>query len=93
MRLEGRDVMIDRDAPAGAASYAKHNTDLTDNIIVTAGFDLLLFGPVKDADQDGIADRKDTCPGTALGCHVDAKGCPIVVSEKESRSSTQASSG
>ena len=30
----------------------------------------------RDSDQDGIADRKDACPGTPAGAVVDARGCP-----------------
>jgi len=31
----------------------------------------------RDADRDGVADRKDDCPGTPAGAKVDARGCPI----------------
>jgi outer membrane protein OmpA-like peptidoglycan-associated protein len=30
----------------------------------------------RDADMDGVADRKDACPGTPAGAVVDARGCP-----------------
>ena len=33
-------------------------------------------GP-KDKDKDGVPDTADTCPGTAGGERVDAKGCPL----------------
>ncbi len=33
--------------------------------------------PVLDADQDGVPDSLDTCPGTPLGTTVDASGCPV----------------
>src|SRR6266571_682413 len=33
--------------------------------------------PVLDADQDGVPDSLDTCPGTPLGTAVDASGCPL----------------
>src|SRR5207249_2745324 len=29
-----------------------------------------------DADQDGVPDGLDKCPGTPAGAHVDATGCP-----------------
>lgn len=35
------------------------------------------FGSVKDADQDGVSDKKDECPNTPAGVMVDAKGCPL----------------
>ncbi len=30
-----------------------------------------------DSDGDGVADRKDDCPGTPAGARVDSRGCPI----------------
>ena len=35
------------------------------------------FGKAKDADMDGVPDRKDKCPNTPAGVAVDARGCPI----------------
>ncbi len=35
------------------------------------------FGNKKDADGDGIADRKDKCPDTPKGVKVDESGCPL----------------
>lgn len=32
---------------------------------------------VADADQDGVADSNDNCPGTPAGVRVDATGCPL----------------
>jgi outer membrane protein OmpA-like peptidoglycan-associated protein len=48
----------------------------------TKGFNLafgttIVFGNRKDADKDGVVDRKDICPGTPFGVVVDKKGCPI----------------
>jgi outer membrane protein OmpA-like peptidoglycan-associated protein len=31
----------------------------------------------RDWDKDGVADRKDDCPGTPVGARVDGRGCPI----------------
>jgi outer membrane protein OmpA-like peptidoglycan-associated protein len=36
-----------------------------------------VFGFRKDADKDGIVDRKDKCPDTPFGVIVDKKGCPV----------------
>jgi len=36
-----------------------------------------VFGNRKDADKDGVIDRKDKCPNTPFGVMVDKKGCPI----------------
>ncbi len=35
------------------------------------------FGKKKDSDSDGVADRRDKCPGTPIGIKVDEKGCPL----------------
>jgi OOP family OmpA-OmpF porin len=35
------------------------------------------FGKVKDADMDGVSDKKDKCPDTPAGVAVDVNGCPI----------------
>lgn len=48
----------------------------------TKGINLALgvsfvFGNKKDADKDGVADRKDLCPETPLKVKVDKTGCPI----------------
>lgn len=49
----------------------------TENIWkVTAGAELD-FGKAKDADMDGVSDKKDKCPNTPAGVAVDANGCPI----------------
>ena len=37
----------------------------------------LVFGYRKDADKDGVVDRKDKCPETPFGVIVDKKGCPV----------------
>ena len=36
-----------------------------------------VFGNRKDADKDGVIDRKDKCPETPFGVIVDKKGCPL----------------
>jgi OOP family OmpA-OmpF porin len=35
------------------------------------------FGKAKDADGDGVPDRKDKCPDTPTGVKVDENGCPV----------------
>lgn len=35
------------------------------------------LGKAKDEDGDGVADKKDKCPGTPSGVKVDATGCPL----------------
>ena len=36
-----------------------------------------VFGNRKDADKDGVVDRKDKCPETPFSVVVDKKGCPL----------------
>ena len=35
------------------------------------------FGKMKDADMDGVSDKKDKCPDTPSGVAVDVNGCPV----------------
>lgn len=35
------------------------------------------FGKAKDADMDGVSDKKDKCPNTPAGVAVDENGCPV----------------
>ena len=44
--------------------------------VLTAGIVLAVGGAPRDADGDGVPDRKDKCPGTPAGATVDASGCP-----------------
>ncbi|WP_281299398.1 OmpA family protein [Flavobacterium limnophilum] len=47
-------------------SYVTHMAGLTFNM-----------GNSVDTDQDGVSDKKDTCPGTPVGVTVDKMGCPL----------------
>jgi outer membrane protein OmpA-like peptidoglycan-associated protein len=53
-------------APTGADIFMLHTIGL--------GFNL---GKAKDADKDGVSDKKDQCKDTPKGVKVDANGCPI----------------
>jgi outer membrane protein OmpA-like peptidoglycan-associated protein/opacity protein-like surface antigen len=44
---------------------------------VYTGFSFYFGGGAKDEDMDGVSDNKDKCPGTKIGCRVDASGCPV----------------
>jgi outer membrane protein OmpA-like peptidoglycan-associated protein len=59
---------------------------IPDDGIESADLNYLIFGGAfafnfggkpKDADLDGVPDKKDACPNTPSGAKVDAKGCPI----------------
>jgi len=69
LRIEGRAIYSPSTGfPSG--NWAGH-------IVGSAGLSIFT-GPsaYRDGDQDGIADRRDTCPGTPGGAVVDPQGCP-----------------
>ena len=69
LRIEGRALYApNTNYPSG--TWAGH-------IVASAGLSIFT-GPsaFKDSDQDGIADKGDTCPATPSGAVVDAQGCP-----------------
>jgi outer membrane protein OmpA-like peptidoglycan-associated protein len=42
-----------------------------------AGINIGFGGKPSDSDDDGVADKEDSCPETPVGARVDARGCPI----------------
>jgi len=52
-------------------------TSKLDAIVASAGITLAFGGKPRDADGDGVSDRKDKCPNTPKGATVDASGCPM----------------
>lgn len=69
LRLEARNVLsIPNDDWQGANK---------NDAIFTGGLTLAFGGTPRDADGDGVSDRKDECPNTPAGAVVDAKGCPV----------------
>ncbi len=58
----------DKDGSVGGSNdmFLQHSAGFTFN-----------FGSKKDADKDGVADRKDKCPETPKDVKVDVNGCPI----------------
>lgn len=76
-RLEGRYRAIFAEHPA------LPDADIVEDLGVNLGF-LLAFGrqeppppepPLADADNDGVADAADICPGTPSWVRPDARGC------------------
>src|SRR6266480_1587566 len=69
VRIEGRAIYSPKTG-FSTGNWAGH-------IVGSAGLSIF-SGPsgFRDADQDGIADKKDACPGTPAGAVVDAVGCP-----------------
>jgi outer membrane protein OmpA-like peptidoglycan-associated protein len=69
LRVEGR-AIYSPSTGFPAADWAGH-------IVGSIGLSIFT-GPsgLRDSDQDGIADRKDTCPSTPTGAVVDPQGCP-----------------
>ena len=56
-----------------STAYVPYNTK---GVNVAFGLSFV-FGNRKDADKDGVVDRKDKCPETPFGVIVDKKGCPV----------------
>ena len=69
IRIEARAIYSPSSGFAGD-NWAGH-------IVGSAGLSIFT-GPssFRDADLDGVADKKDACPGTPSGAVVDARGCP-----------------
>ncbi len=71
LRLDGRDVLYKVYKPSEGKDERKHGPE------AFAGLSFGFGGGSKDTDQDGVRDKVDRCPGTPLGAHVDANGCPL----------------
>jgi outer membrane protein OmpA-like peptidoglycan-associated protein len=69
LRLEARNVLL-------MQKEDKFKAHL-DNIVFGAGLSFGFGGRPRDTDGDGVSDRLDKCPGTIMGCRVDAAGCPL----------------
>src|SRR3989441_1427917 len=69
LRLEVRGIY----APSTKASFGP---DWAGHVGGTLGLSAVLGGEARDLDGDGVADRKDACPGTPTGAIVDTRGCP-----------------
>jgi len=69
LRLEAR-AIYSPNTRFSSGNWAGH-------IVGSAGLSIFA-GPsaYRDGDKDGIADRRDTCPGTPAGAVVDPQGCP-----------------
>ncbi|MGH7606533.1 MAG: OmpA family protein [Gemmatimonadales bacterium] len=69
LRLEARAYYAPSTGIAGG--------DWAGHIVGSAGLSIFT-GPAtfRDLDRDGVADRRDTCPGTPTGALVDLQGCP-----------------
>ena len=64
LRLEARQVY-----------YSAGGLRIND-VVAGGGLVFALGAKGRDTDQDGVSDRKDTCPNTPKGATVDANGCP-----------------
>ena len=70
LRGETRNILIV--SVKGKPSEAHDNY-----VLVLGGVTWAFGGKLRDSDGDGVPDKRDACPGTPAGAHVDAKGCPI----------------
>ncbi|RZK30663.1 MAG: OmpA family protein, partial [Hymenobacter sp.] len=62
---------------AGGTGNSNNFWDTNDRYMQFSGGVTANFGKPKDADGDGVPDRKDKCPDTPAGVKVDVTGCPI----------------
>ncbi len=69
LRIEGR-AIYSPSTRFSSGNWAGHITGSAGLSIFTGS------SALRDADLDGVADRKDACPGTPVGAVVDARGCP-----------------
>src|SRR6202165_1492259 len=70
LRIEGRAIYAPKTGFAGG--------DWAGHIIGSAGLSIFTGpGSLRDSDHDGVAARRDKCPGTPAGAVVDPQGCPI----------------
>jgi outer membrane protein OmpA-like peptidoglycan-associated protein len=69
LRLEARGIYAPKTGFAGG--------DWAGHIVGSVGLSFFLgAGAIRDFDHDGVADRKDACPGTPARAVVDPQGCP-----------------
>jgi outer membrane protein OmpA-like peptidoglycan-associated protein len=69
LRLEARNMLW---VPKNDIGSAKVNYQ-----VYGGALEFLIGGKAKDADADGVPDKKDKCPATPAGAKVDATGCPM----------------
>lgn len=76
IRAEVRDALWKFESPPAPEPPGE---DYVHNLIFSVGVQFAFGGEteLKDADMDGIGDKKDLCPDTPFGARVDATGCPI----------------
>lgn len=70
LRLEARAIYTPSTNASFGPSWAGH-------IVGSMGLSFFTSAASPDLDKDGVIDRRDACPGTALGVTVDDRGCPI----------------
>ena len=70
--LQTNDARLDGVSSNSTTFWDKHDRYLNFSAGLRAN-----LGKAKDADGDGVPDKKDKCPDTPTGVKVDAVGCPI----------------
>src|SRR5262249_33076563 len=68
LRFEARDVSF---------KALNGGSGRLDNIILGAGLTYAWGATPRAPNADGVPDKKDKCPNTPHGAHVDANGCPV----------------
>jgi outer membrane protein OmpA-like peptidoglycan-associated protein len=75
----GLDITASQHYPfaEGTDNINNPNKKLHDRFLVYSAGLTVALGKAKDADGDGVPDRKDKCPDTPQGVKVDENGCPL----------------
>jgi outer membrane protein OmpA-like peptidoglycan-associated protein len=73
----GQHVLFSDDSRLDGATTGGDSWNVKDRYVQYSAGLTANFGKPKDADGDGVPDRKDQCPDTPQGVKVDEKGCPI----------------
>ncbi|HET9504671.1 MAG TPA: OmpA family protein [Hymenobacter sp.] len=75
----GLDITASQHYPfaEGIDNINNPNKKLHDRFLVYSAGLTVALGQAKDADGDGVPDRKDKCPDTPAGVKVDVNGCPL----------------
>lgn len=78
-------LSLNYQATFGYMSTAHNNPETNLGVAATGNDQFMLhmigvgmnLGRGKDADKDGVSDKKDKCPNTPTGVTVDEDGCPV----------------
>jgi outer membrane protein OmpA-like peptidoglycan-associated protein len=77
LRLEARNMLWIPAKKKNGSTQVDISSAKVNYQVYGAALEFRFGGKPKDTDGDGVPDKNDKCPGTTVGCKVDATGCPI----------------